>query len=109
MKKLISLFLALTMVGTLVACSGKDKLEGTYRGSYIYDGNEFYAELTLNEDGTYKMVDEKNGQPHTTYEGDYELMDNGKLRVYRSADHSTWNMYDYVDGHLEDDNAIYKK
>jgi len=92
------------LLGVLAACSADNKLEGTYCGSYTYDGNEFYCEITLNEDGTYKTVYEKNGQPDETYEGDYETVD-GKLRLYRSADHSTWNIYEFVDGHLESDNG----
>ncbi len=98
------------LLSVLAACSADDKLEGTYCGSYTYDSNEYYVEITLNEDGTYKTVYEKNGQPDETYAGDYEIVD-GKIRLYRTADHSTWNIYEYVDGHLENDsnNRIFNK
>ena len=105
----ISICLMLVLIlSILAACGSDNKLEGTYCGSYTYDGNEFYMELTLNEDGTYKRVYEKNGQPYETTEGDYEVKD-GKLYIYINEENSSFNKYDIVDGHLESDGRIFTK
>lgn len=105
----ISFFLVVVFIlSALAACSSDSKLEGTYSGSYTYDENEFYVEITLNEDGTYTRVYEKNGEPHKSEEGDYELKD-GKVYLYVVDDHSVWNAYDYIDGQLESDGRIFTK
>lgn len=97
------------ILSVLVACSSpNNKLEGTYSGSYTYDDNEFYVEITLNEDGTYTRVYEKNGESYKSEEGDYEVLE-GKIRLYVASDHSVWNVYDYVDGHLETEGRIFTK
>ena len=96
------------MLSILAACSSDNKLEGTYSGSYTYDENEFYVEITLKEDGTYTRVYDKNGEPHKSESGDYELID-GKVRLYVAEDHGVWNIYDYKDGHLESDGRIFTK
>ncbi|MBQ7330751.1 MAG: lipocalin family protein [Oscillospiraceae bacterium] len=106
----ISLFLVIALIlSVFAACSSPDKkLEGTYAGSYTYDENEFYVEITLKDDGTYTRVYEKNGAPHKSEDGDYELID-GKVRLYVADDHSVWNIYDFVDGHLENEGRVFAK
>lgn len=106
----ISLFLVIALIlSVFAACSSPDKkLEGTYTGSYTFDDNEFYVEITLKDDGTYTRVYEKNGAPHKSEDGDYELL-NGTVRLYVAPDHSVWNTYNFVDGHLETEDWVFTK
>ena len=108
-SKISFLLAILFIISLFAACSSSNnKLEGTYTGSYTYDESEFYVEITLKEDGTFTRVYEKDGQPHKSEEGDYELIE-GKVRLYVTKDHSVWNAYDYKDGHLENEGRVFTK
>ena len=61
--KILALCVVLSMVATLFsACAPtEEEVAGFYTGSYTYQGNEFYVEIELAEDGTYSKTVEKNG------------------------------------------------
>ena len=91
------------MLSVLASCTYSDnKLEGTYSGTYMYDGSEISVVITLDENGQYTKSSTIDGQASPSTSGDYELID-GKVRLYSSADHLSWIAYDYIDGHLEND------
>lgn len=110
----ISLCLVIVfMLSVLVSCTNSDsysdnKLEGTYSGTYMYDGSEIYVVITLDENGQYTKDSTINGQASPSASGDYELKD-GKVYLYSTADHLSWIAYDYVDGHLENDHGKFTK
>ncbi|MBR6740784.1 MAG: hypothetical protein IKM04_06940 [Clostridia bacterium] len=117
MKKISILSLCIVivlMLSVLVSCSGGSgsksdkKLAGSYSGNYIYDGAEISIVITLNEDGTYTYDATKDGQPSSSRTGDYELKD-GEVYLYNTSDHQSWIKYDYVDGHLENENGEFTK
>ncbi len=106
----ISLCLVIVLVlSVLVSCNYSDnKLEGTYSGKYMYDGSEIYVEITLDENGHYTKESTIDGQASPSASGDYELKD-GKVFLYSSSDHQSGIVYDYVDGHLENDYGKFTK
>ena len=87
-------------------------IAGKYCGSYTYNGNEFYVEITINEDGTYKRVYLKNGEPYETTEGDW-IMDNSgrtpKIRLYLDEAHSVANIYEYMGNYLQEGSKVFTK
>ncbi len=87
-------------------------IAGKYCGSYTYDGNEFYVEIILNEDGTYKRDYKKNGEPYESKEGDWKLDESGRtprIRLYLDAAHSVANIYDYMGDYLQEGSKVFTK
>lgn len=74
MKKALALFLVAVLCLSLVACApSKEKLVGTWSGSWTYNGNEFTRTFVLESDGTYTEVMYKNGEYYKTETGTYEI------------------------------------
>ena len=104
----LSLVLALVCLLTVLAsCSSASKLEGTYSGTYTYEGKEISVVITLGEDGTYTRESTIDGEKQPASSGDYELKD-GKVFLY-AADHQSGVTYQYVDGYLQNDFGKFTK
>ena len=103
----LSLVLALVCLLTVLASCSDSKLEGTYSGTYNYEGKEISVVITLGEDGTYTRESTIDGEKQPASSGDYELKD-GKVFLY-SADHRSGVTYQYVDGALKNDFGTFTK
>ena len=80
-KKAISLALVCILCLSLCACAGKDSVTGTWTDNYIYEGNEFFVTLILDDDGHYAYFSYKNGDPSRAMEGKWEL-NGGEVCIY---------------------------
>ena len=109
-SKIVLLLTVVSMLFVLASCTQSDdnKLEGTYSGTYMYEGSEISVVITLDENGKYTRDSTVNGEASPSVSGDYELKD-GRVRLYSTEDHQSWIAYIYVDGHLENDYGKFTK
>ena len=109
----IALVLALTMLTVTLAACGvtMDEAEGTYVGSYVYDGNDFTVAIVLTDDGTYAKVTMKNGEMSGAESGDYEIKGT-KVRLYDDSAityHGKCTEYKYKKGTLTNNGHTFSK
>ena len=87
MKRIFALILALIMCLPLCAC-GDDSVFGTYKGKYLYDGNQYAETIILNQDGTYTLESYKNGELISLRSGEFYFED-GVINLVKDEHIST--------------------
>ena len=114
MKKTVSaILLMVTLLLCLASCGlSKKDVVGTWRGEWVYNGNEIVSLLELKEDGTYVdktyRISGLSYKLSSTESGTYSIK--GKEIICKSNDfdgHST--SYNYIDGQLENGNHYYTR
>lgn len=74
MRAFAVLALVVVMLLSMTACvATEDSVEGTWSGSYVYNGNSFSCAFALDGDGTYAKVTYKNGSLNSAEIGTYEV------------------------------------
>ena len=82
-----------------VSCLEQDDVEGTYSGSYTYNGNSYSVGLVLGEDGKFAKATYKNGRYYKMETGYYEVK-GGRVECHPTSSIGT-TPYQYVFGKLE--------
>lgn len=80
-RKLISLVLVCILCFSLCACATENSVTGTWTDRYIYEGNEFFVTIVLEDNGHYTYVSYKNGDLSKAMEGDWEIT-GGEVCLY---------------------------
>ena len=108
--RLIATLMTILLLGTfLVSCAPSvEDVEGTYIGTYEYNGNEYTVAIILFDDGTYASATSKNGAKPSTQSGDFEIKWN-KIVLYDVGPDGAWAEYKYSKGVLTNNNHKFYK
>ena len=113
-KSLISIILVCSFCFCLSSCGNlkrydvdteedtvfdEEDAEGTWTGTYFYDGNSMFVELVLNKDGTYDETLHRNGRLYKNETGRWKIVGD-EVRLYFYITQNIFEPYTVTNGKL---------